>query len=126
MPPRPRPPPPPRPPWPTPPPSPASASIIPDLFRTLKLPFTLGVPAQRCVDQVLGPSSGLANFLWTCEWHMASLDTSNMLNVCDTVHDFSNLEWARIVEDLEGIQRYDVEICEMDERIVMGITDPDC
>ena len=56
---------------------------------------------------------------------MASLDTSNMLNVCDTIHGFSDLERARIVEDSEGIQRYDVETCEIDERKVKGIADPD-
>lgn len=123
MPPRPRPPPPPRPPWPTPPPSPASASITSDLFRISKLPFALEVPAQRCINQVLGPSSDLASFPWTCEWHMASLDTSNMLNICTIIHGFSDLEQARIVEDSEGMKRYDVEICGMDERNIKSIAD---
>ena len=126
MPPRPRPPPPPRPPWPTPPPSPVSASIIPDLFRTSKVPFAPEVPAQQCVDQVLGPFSNLADFPWTREWHMASLDTFDMLNVCTTIRGFSDLERAHIVEDSEGIQRYDMGISRMDERKVKSIADPDC
>ena len=57
---------------------------------------------------------------------MASPDTSNMLNVCTIVHSLSELERARIVEDSEGIQRYDVEICGMDERKLKSIADPDC
>ena len=99
--------------------------MIPDLFRTSRLPFALEVPAQRCVDQVLDPFSDLAYIPWTCEWYMASLDTSNMLNVCTTMHGFSDLERAHIVEDSEGIQRFDVEICGMDERKVKSIADPD-
>ena len=101
-----------------------NANIIPDLFRTLKLPFSLEVPVQRCVDQVLGPISDLAHLPWTCEWHMATLDTSNMLNVCTTIHGFSHLERALIVES-EEIQRYDVEICGMDGRKSKTIADPD-
>ena len=126
MPPRPRPPPPPRPPWPTPPPSPVNASIFPDLFRTLKLPFALELPAQRCVDQILDPFSDLVHLASTCEWHMASLDTSNMLNVCTTIHGFSDLGRALTVEDSEEIQRYEVEICGIDERKFKTIADPDC
>ena len=56
---------------------------------------------------------------------MASLDTSDMLNVCTIVHGFSDLEQARSVEDSEGIKRYDVGICGTDERNIKSIADTD-
>ena len=57
---------------------------------------------------------------------MANLDMSSILNVCTIIHGFSDLERARIDEDSKGMQRHDVEICGMDERIVKGIASPDC